>query len=97
MISGDALTPENAWRRIGFYRHAQEYWLLASVIIDRLTSPDPAWRNESPSDSDQAQQPNLREATPPDPILSRYDQTSMRQVNDLIADFQKFQIISEED
>lgn len=29
---------------------------------------------------------------PLDPILNRYDQTSMRQVNDLIMGFQTFQI-----
>lgn len=28
-----------------------------------------------------------------DPILDKYDQTSMRQVNDLIVEYQKIQII----
>ena len=65
MVPSDVLTPENAWRRIGFCRHAHEFWLLAGEEGAGAGS---------------------------DPILTRYDQTSMRQINDLIADFQKFQI-----
>lgn len=91
MIPGDVLTPENAWRRIGFSRHAHEYWLLASVITDRIESADPSGKGRGPGE-------RLVEAAAegggPDPILTRYDQTSMRQVNDLIADFQKVQINS---
>lgn len=89
MAPGDVLTPDNAWRRIGFSRHAHEYWLLASVITDRIESADKPGgeggkRQKSPEE--------VAEGAASDPILTRYDQTSMRQVNDLIADFQKFQI-----
>src|SRR5690606_8495733 len=96
MVLGDVLTPENAWRRNGFSRYAHEYWLLASVITDRLSHP------EAPQGYDN-QMAGSAEGSPgdgtavADPILKRYDQTSMRQVNDLIADFQKFQIFSNTD
>lgn len=90
MVPGDVLTPENAWRRIGFCRHAHEYWLLAGVIIDRIESTDTSGgeggqQHNSPEDAS-------TDGAASDPILTRYDQTSMRQVNDLISDFQKFQI-----
>ena len=87
MVPGDVLTPENAWRRIGFSRHAHEYWLLAGVIIDRLEGAD-----KTGGEGGQRQKSPEEEGAASDPILTRYDQTSMRQVNDLIADFQKFQI-----
>ena len=91
MVIGGALTTDNAWRRIGFYRHAHEYWLLASVIIDRI-----ARKGAASSEDDQRSRVKASpEGSTPDPILTRYDQTSMRQVNDLIADFQKFQIRSD--
>ncbi|SPO05408.1 related to C2H2 transcription factor [Cephalotrichum gorgonifer] len=93
MILGDALTPENAWRRIGFSRHAHEYWLLASVITDRIEGAD-ASREGGGGRRELVAEAAAAEGGGPDPILTRYDQTSMRQVNDLIADFQKVQINS---
>lgn len=89
MIPGDVLTPENAWRRIGFSRHAHEYWLLATVITDRIENADAPGEG-----SGSGKRVEAAAAEGADPILTRYDQTSMRQVNDLIADFQKVQINS---
>lgn len=87
MVVGDVLATDNAWRRIGFCRHAHECWLLTSVIIDKIERWD-----TSGSDGMRAQKSPMEvpgEGTTPHPILTRYDQTSMRQINDLIADFQK--------
>ncbi|PKS08387.1 hypothetical protein jhhlp_005331 [Lomentospora prolificans] len=95
MLAGVVLTPENAWRRIGFCRHAHDYWLLASVIIDKLTSPvcDMTVNPASSPESDTGQSPPRENTT----ILTQYDQTSMQQVNELIADFQKIQIFNKPD
>ncbi|OQD83345.1 hypothetical protein PENANT_c017G03679 [Penicillium antarcticum] len=30
------IQPEHLWRRMGFYRYAPEYWLLANLMADRL-------------------------------------------------------------
>ena len=81
------LVPENMWQRIGFMRFASEYWLLARLIVQRIS--DIAHENELPSTADYVKAP-FEEANEPSPtLLERYDETSMRQVNDLIADFQK--------
>ncbi|KAH6871499.1 C2H2 type zinc finger domain-containing protein [Thelonectria olida] len=84
MVGNVTPSPGNMWRRTGFMRHSPEYWLLANLMVNRLS------RTLEP-------QPNFNEAvltggSTPDPILSKYDQTSMRQVNDLIAEFQNVHI-----
>ncbi|KAJ5124440.1 uncharacterized protein N7515_008265 [Penicillium bovifimosum] len=79
-IEDPHIQPEDLWRRMGFFRFAPEYWLLANLMADRLA----ASRTETglgPLDEG-----------PLDPILNQYDQTSMRQINDLIMGFQTFQI-----
>lgn len=72
------LEPRNMWKRIGFSRHASEYWLLVKLIHDRISAEiqTGATRADTADESAKA-------------ILDRYDETSMRQVNDLIAEFQK--------
>jgi hypothetical protein len=65
---------------MGFFRFAPEYWLLANLMADRLAA----------SQTENELEP-LDEG-PLDPILNQYDQTSMRQINDLIMGFQTFQI-----
>lgn len=77
------LNADNMWQRVGFCRHAGDFWLLASVKVDRLSVAEAeqhrATRGELvPDDSEQS-----------DPILPQYDQTSMRQVNELISEFQR--------
>lgn len=90
MVADRELTPDTMSMRIGFSRHAAEFWLLSSLIMDHISATN-----------DQNQQtplvPGLKEPQqlaegPPEPILHQYDQTSMRQVNDLISVFQKVQI-----
>ncbi|RBR15653.1 uncharacterized protein FIESC28_07294 [Fusarium coffeatum] len=75
MIDKHNVAPDDLWRRVGFMRHSPEYWLLAKLLVDRLSSP----MITLPSSSDE-------------PILTRYDQTSMLQVNDLITGFQNVHI-----
>lgn len=69
------------WKRNGFFRFCAEYWLLANLMADRLTGAEMS-RGDSFLVNDSVL----------DPILSQYDQTSMRQVNDLITGFQTFQL-----
>ncbi|KAL7622130.1 hypothetical protein AAE478_007632 [Parahypoxylon ruwenzoriense] len=77
-------SPGNMWRRIGFMRHSPEYWLLASLLVSRLShniDRPPMFNTSTANDSASL-----------DPILNKYDQTSMRQVNDLIAEFQNIRL-----
>ncbi|KAF5638109.1 C2H2 transcription factor [Fusarium sp. NRRL 52700] len=78
MVDRHNMATENLWRRVGFMRHSPEYWLLGKLLVDRLSAP-----------SDSLGSP---ESTVPDasgsvhePILTRYDQTSMLQTTALIA------------
>lgn len=73
------------WKRVGFCRYSPEYWLLANLIADRLATSNPF----DPPSEDELE---LLDENPLDPILNKYDQTSMRQVNDLISGFQAFQM-----
>ncbi|KAJ5192745.1 hypothetical protein N7449_008887 [Penicillium cf. viridicatum] len=82
-IEDPHIQPEELWERMGFSRYAPEYWLLAHLMADRLAVL-------GTSKPENALEP-LDEG-PLDPILNRYDQTSMRQINDLIMGFQTFQI-----
>ncbi|CVK97659.1 related to C2H2 transcription factor [Fusarium mangiferae] len=85
MVDRQNVATENLWRRVGFMRHSPEYWLLGKLLVDRLStssdslaSPDSAVPDASGSAHE--------------PILTRYDQTSMLQVNDLITGFQNVHI-----
>lgn len=55
---------------------------MANLMADRLATLGRMQDNDLP----------VLEEGPLDPILNKYDQTSMRQVNDLIMGFQTFQI-----
>lgn len=97
MLSKDTpLTPENSWRRIGFMRHAAEYWLLASAIMGRLTRADP-WPRYASSWARRQAGLSLSKTATPDWIPKQYDQTSMRQVNELITEFKKVQILEDQE
>lgn len=82
-IDDPHLQPEDYWRRMGFFRFAPEYWLLANLMADRLAGLGTSQPESELEPLDEG---------PLDPILNQYDQTSMRQVNDLIMGFQMFQI-----
>ncbi|CAG7962578.1 unnamed protein product [Penicillium salamii] len=82
-IEDPHIQPGELWTRMGFCRYAPEYWLLAQLMADRLAVLET---------SQQVNELEPLEEGPLDPILNKYDQTSMRQVNDLIMGFQTFQI-----
>lgn len=89
--------PELMWKRIGFVRFSSEYWLLGSLLTDRLSattaaSQDQPSAHDSPLGLFQSASTAHGKTRSAEPILGKYDQTSMRQVNDLISDFQKFSI-----
>jgi hypothetical protein len=87
-----SLDPENMWKRVGFLRYSVEYWSLASLILDRISTSTTNQQHPGiTSDTGLSRQTALRK-DPPSPILDRYDETSMRQVNDLISEFQKARI-----
>ncbi|KAJ5520380.1 hypothetical protein N7463_000833 [Penicillium fimorum] len=82
-IEDPHIQSEELWRRMGFFRYAPEYWLLAHLMADRLA----VLGTSKPENELEPLDEGLL-----DPILNRYDQTSMRQINDLIMGFQIFQI-----
>lgn len=82
-VNDNQIRPETMWKRIGFCRYCPEYWLLANLMADRLATLGALQQGNEMTAIDNG---------PLDPILDQYDQTSMRQVNDLIMGFQMFQI-----
>jgi ABC-type microcin C transport system duplicated ATPase subunit YejF len=79
----------NMWKRIGFMRHSPEFWLLATVVVDRISSTsDMRWGMGTAIVGDSGS----GSGTSAEPILAVIDQTSMRQVNDLITEFQNVQL-----
>lgn len=78
-VYGQLLTPSTMWKRIGFSRYAYEYWTLAKLIVDRIALT--TYLNDD-STTDEASES----------LLPKYDDTSMKQVNDLITEFQKIGI-----
>ncbi|GAD95994.1 hypothetical protein PVAR5_4643 [Paecilomyces variotii No. 5] len=90
-VDSTDLRPDIMWKRLGFSRFCPEYWSLASLIVDQLILRD---TSEERSDQyAQGQGSNPLDNLVSEKILDKYDQTSMRQVNDLIGEFQKFQIV----
>ncbi|KIX94601.1 uncharacterized protein Z520_09647 [Fonsecaea multimorphosa CBS 102226] len=90
----DLLAPDDMWRRVGFMRHANEYWYLANLMVERLSAPPPAGATQAAVEaSGQAQSPLSASGNETiSPLLDKYDETSMQQVNALISDFQMFRI-----
>ena len=89
-IVDEPMTPSNMWKRVGFSRFADEYWLLARLITEKMKAAaeqvelfgNPGVDSLAPTEV-----PDDDEA-----ILSSYDETSMQQVNNLISDVQKILI-----
>jgi len=67
------------WQRIGFMRHAHEFRLLALLSLEKLGS---SMRNKCERSLDEATSQGQHRA------LGRYDETSMKQVADLMLAFQ---------
>ena len=75
------------WQRIGFTRFASEYWLLAKLIVERITNQARRGQDGLMTNANLTTTRDREES--PTSILDKYDETSMQQVNDLIADFQR--------
>ncbi|OAP55566.1 hypothetical protein AYL99_10539 [Fonsecaea erecta] len=99
----DRLEPDELWRRVGFMRHANEYWYLANLMVERLSAappPPPPLLTEAVATTasieaslGQGQSPLSAPGNETiGPLLDKYDETSMQQVNTLISDFQMFRI-----
>jgi hypothetical protein len=97
----DASLPlETMWKRMGFIRFAPEYWLLGILLTDRISATTTQAQDKIHDGVDAngtpLQNPAIAgssvQAKPVEPILEKYDQTSMRQVNDLITDFQRLHV-----
>ncbi|KAJ5892121.1 uncharacterized protein N7473_008349 [Penicillium subrubescens] len=82
-IDDNNIRTQDMWKRVGFCRYCPEFWLLGSLMTERLgVLGDLRQGNDLAPLDDGAL----------DPILNKYDQTSMRQVNNLIVGFQTFQL-----
>lgn len=100
-VGEEEVSCRDLWRRIGFIRHAAEYWLLASFMLEKISKKR---SDETVRGGDHRQNEggastagdDSSGATPTvEPMLGKYDETSMQQVHDLLEDFQKMYITTE--
>ncbi|KEF62504.1 uncharacterized protein A1O9_00477 [Exophiala aquamarina CBS 119918] len=89
-LGSQDLEPEEMWKRVGFMRHAEEYWLLAKLMVDNLSCSEESPVTEKHIVSDHGRVSfDATECRSVDPLLNEYDETSMEQINALISDFRK--------
>jgi len=89
-LGSQDLDPDEMWKRVGFMRHAEEYWLLAKLMVDNISRSEEAPEYTNQSFPGHGRIPlNAAEGRSGTPLLHEYDKTSMEQVNALITDFQK--------
>ncbi len=91
LVQEECPAPELMWKRIGFVRFSPEYWLLGTLLTERLSGTAVTYADEISSQGSSPEAsgsgPTRGKARSAKPFLEKYDQTSMRQVNDLIKDF----------
>ena len=76
----------NAECRSIVMRYASEYWLLAKLIVERISAKV---RPKDTVSSIRARNDAVQDDAKSVPtVLDSYDETSMQQVNDLITNFQ---------
>lgn len=68
--------PENLWKRVGFLRHASEFWQLARLLMGKIMP------------ANQDEMGNTEETQ----LSSRYDHTDMGEVNELIMEYRRMNI-----
>ncbi|KAK5463787.1 hypothetical protein LTR55_011818 [Exophiala xenobiotica] len=90
----DLLTPSDMWKRVGFVRHADEYCHLADLMVQRLSAlladgTETIINAAGQARSGSTVSGNIESISP---LLDKYDETSMQQVNKLISDFVKVRI-----
>lgn len=82
------------WKRIGFFRHCAEYWLLATLLVARISAaysqPQEIGLPDTPYTGGDDEVPCHARVV--EPVLEKYDQTSMQQVNELITGFGSFRL-----
>ena len=91
-LVNEQMTPSNMWKRVGFSRFADEYWLLAKLITEKMKASSQTVDIFERNRSDAVEGSLLSTSANPgddEAILPRYDENRMRQVNDLISDFQR--------
>ena len=84
-----SMEPSEMWKRVGFMKHAKEYWMLARLIVIA------AEKRVSKEDSKVEEATLASSSMFPDNdgfALTNYDETSMQQVNQLISDLQEINI-----
>ncbi|KAL2831568.1 hypothetical protein BDW59DRAFT_131602 [Aspergillus cavernicola] len=87
-VDHNNIRPESMWKRVGFCSYCPEYWLLANLMTDKLTARNATGDMVAGT----ANELERLDDGPLDSILNKYDQTSMRQVNDLILSLSDFRI-----
>jgi hypothetical protein len=86
--SGSTFDPGAMWKRVGFMRNAPEFWLLAKLVLERLeTGRHEEDGTDSLGSGKRSDVPSLGF-----PVLDKYDETSMSQVNDIITMFQRLNV-----
>ncbi|KAL4794365.1 hypothetical protein BDV19DRAFT_379494 [Aspergillus venezuelensis] len=91
-VNHNDLEHEAMWKRVGFCSYCPEYWLLASLMTDKLTGRGGSATCTGTGNPGMMHELGLGllDDGPLDSILNKYDQTSMRQVNDLILSLPNF-------
>ncbi|KAJ5983198.1 hypothetical protein N7481_005297 [Penicillium waksmanii] len=69
-------TPENLWKRVGFLRHASEFWQLARLLMGKIMAAN----QDDGENAEEMEQ------------LSRYDHTDMGEVNELIMEYRRMNL-----
>jgi hypothetical protein len=79
-----SLTTENMWRRVGFFQHAPEYWLLAKLSLERmslcLSAPTSADSSASTMNAETIGLP------------TKYDESDMSQASALLTGLQNISL-----
>jgi hypothetical protein len=71
------------WKREGIMKHAQEYWLLARIMLERKASSQ---QEREVGDGRSNFNSELHDDVLPE--QEKYDETSMSQLNALLTSFQ---------
>lgn len=78
--SGNSSSVYDLWKRIGFMRHAGEFYLLAKIMVEYV---ERGQRKRKAANSHSSMLPPVVKPFG----FEKYDETSMQQVNDLIVSF----------
>ncbi|TQB75480.1 hypothetical protein MPDQ_002773 [Monascus purpureus] len=93
-LAGDLRAALAALGPLNLFALASEYWLLASLMAEQLAGARSRQRQENNSKRGGRDEHELEpvDDEPLDPVLGKYDQTSLRQINSLILGFRQLQV-----